>query len=114
MALARSPRCCRARLETSAAANAAVSPARSAIAASATPRNARASRRPRVPPRGGTEGSVAADGCLGAGSVIPGQAEPVAAAEDGLHDPGVARIVLDLAPQVLHVRVDGTLVTLEL
>src|SRR5258708_5785799 len=35
-------------------------------------------------------------------SAIPGQAEPVAAAEDGLHDHGVGRVFLDLAPQVLH------------
>ncbi len=44
--------CCRlARAQTSAAANAAVSPARSAIAARATEMNASASRRPRVPLR---------------------------------------------------------------
>src|SRR5690348_13710697 len=133
MALASSPRCWLARLETSAAANAAVSPASSATAASATVRKARASRRPSVPLRGtvlvggavmvggagpddGTVmvGGAGLDGGAGPGSVIAGQAEPVTTAEDGLHDPGISRIFLDLAAQVLHVRVDGALVALEL
>src|SRR5207248_5680705 len=115
MALASSPRCWVARLETSAAANAAVSPASSATAASATVRKARASRRPSVPPRGTVPVSGAGPGGgAGPGSVIAGQAEPVTAAQDGLHDPGIARILLNLAAQVLHVRVDGALVALEL
>src|SRR6185369_13289311 len=97
------------------AANAAVSPASSATAASATLRKASASRRPSVPPRGtasaGTpSGCIASRGGAGPGSVIVGQAEAVTAAEHGLHDLGVAGILLDLAAQVLHVRVDGALV----
>jgi hypothetical protein len=51
IALVSSVRCCLARAETSAAANAAVSPARSATAASATARNASASRSPSASPR---------------------------------------------------------------
>ena len=96
IALASSVRCWLARVETSAAANAAVSPASSATAASATVTNARASRRPSALPR------VAGPGAA-AWSVIAGQAEPVTAAQDGLDDPGIGRIVLDLAAQVLHV-----------
>src|SRR5579871_4268812 len=37
---------------------------------------------------------------------ITGEAEPVAAAENGLHDLRVGRVLLDLAPEVLDVRVD--------
>ena len=111
IALASSVRCWLARVETSAAANAAVSPASSATAASATARNASARRRPSVPPRAGCP--VIA-GSVIAGSVIAGQAEPVTAAQDGLDDPGVAGIVLDLAAQVLHMRVDGALIAFEL
>ena len=51
IALVRSVRCWLARAETSAAANAAVSPASSATAASATPTNASASRSPSASPR---------------------------------------------------------------
>jgi hypothetical protein len=47
-------------------------------------------------------------------SVIAGQPEPVAAAQRGLHDHRMARVGLDLAAQVLHVRVDGPLIALEL
>jgi trimeric autotransporter adhesin len=97
IALASSERCLAARAETSAAANAAVSPASRATAASATPTKASASRRPSAPPRPSRPGVAAA------GSVITGQAEPVAAAEHGLHDLRITRIVLDLAAQVLHV-----------
>src|SRR4029079_4226981 len=128
-ALASAARCWLARLETSAAANAAVSPASSATAASATLRKASASRRPSVPPRGtasirtpsgciasggGAAPACAVPGGAGPGSVIAGQAEAVTAAEHGLHDLGVAGILLDLAAQVLHVRVDGALVPFEL
>jgi hypothetical protein len=67
IALASSARCWLARVETSAAANAAVSPASSATAASATARKASASRRPSVPPRPSRPGGGAA-----AGSVIAG------------------------------------------
>ena len=70
MALPRSLRCWRARLETSAAANAAVSPASSATAASATRRKASASRRPSVPPRaapGGAGSGGAGSGGAGSG-----------------------------------------------
>src|SRR5215469_6750343 len=49
-----------------------------------------------------------------AGLAIPGQAEPVAPAEYGLDDLRVTGILLDLAAQVLHVRVDRPLVALEL
>src|SRR5215475_6164873 len=70
-------------------------------AASETAIKARASRRPSWPrpkiPR----------------SAIPGQAEPVTAAKDGLHNSGVGGVLLDLAPQVLHVRVDRPLVAIE-
>jgi len=59
----------------------------SATAASATSRKARASRRPSVPPR-------AARADPPGSSVIASQAEPVTAAQDGLHDDGTARIVL--------------------
>ena len=96
IAPASSVRCWLARFETSAAANAAVSPASSATAASATVMNARASRRPSALPRVAGSGSAA-------WSVIAGQAEPVTATQDRLDDPGITRIVLDLTAQVLHV-----------
>src|SRR5215470_2343655 len=95
-----SSRCLAARLETSAAENAAVSPASSATARRATLTKARASRSligPEPPDL-----------------AISGQAEPVAAPEHRLDDLRVALIFLDLAAQVLHVRVDRALVTLEL
>jgi catechol 2,3-dioxygenase-like lactoylglutathione lyase family enzyme len=47
-------------------------------------------------------------------SVVAGQAEPVAAAQHCLDDLRAARVFLDLAAQVLHVRVDGAFVALEL
>src|SRR6267378_2257327 len=49
-----------------------------------------------------------------AGSGIWRQAEPVARPQDGLDNTWVARIALDLAPEVLHVGVDGPLVAVEL
>src|SRR6516225_192270 len=86
--------CCRAtRADTSAEANTAVSPASSATAASATEMKASASRRPSALPRAAGPGGAPA-------SVIAGQAQPVSAAQDGLHDPGSTRILLDLAAQV--------------
>ena len=101
--------CCRvARAETSAAANPAVSPATRATAARATEMKASASRSPRAVRRdAGTNGGPPP-------SVIAGEAQPVSAAHHGLHDPGPARILLDLAAQVLHVRIDGPLIPLEL
>ena len=77
--LVSSVRCWLARAETSAAANAAVSPASSAIAASATARNASASRSPSASPRAPRRAGPAV-------SFIAGQAEPVPAAQHGLHD----------------------------
>src|SRR5579859_4908831 len=105
----RSVRCWLVRSDTSAAARAAVSPASRATAASATDRKARASRRPRVLPR-----KAETEAGAGPASVISGQAQPVAAAQDRLHDLRPGRVLLDLAAQVLHVRVDGALVALEL
>src|SRR5882757_5821200 len=105
---ANSSRCRLASEDTSTSEKTAVRTAISATAASATPRNASASRSPRVlprwPPPGGGSGA----------SVIAGQAEPVAAAEHGHDDARVRRVILDLAAQVLHVRVDRPLVALEL
>ena len=108
IALVSSARCRLARLATSAAANAAVSPASSAIAASATAANASASRSPIASPR------VTGSGGPEPPSAIGRQAEPVAAAQHGLDDLRAGGIVLDLAAQVLHVRVNGALVPLEL
>ena len=99
MALVSSVRCWAARAETSVAANAAVSPASNATAASATETNASASRRPSVSPRPARPGGPAGPGGL-ASSVIAGQAEALTAAHDGLDDPGIAWIVLDLALQL--------------
>src|SRR3974390_3230589 len=42
------------------------------------------------------------------------EAEPVTRSQHRLDDHGVTRVALDLAPQVLHVRIDGALVALEL
>src|SRR5262249_25194413 len=106
IALARLDRCRLVRFETSAAVNAAASPASSATAASATPRKAKASRRPSA--------SLRVPGRLGSASAISGQPQAVATAQDRLHDPRVAGIVLDLAAQVLHVRVHRALIPLEL
>src|SRR5580693_2072634 len=137
IALVRSARCWLVRAETSAAARPAVSPASRATAASATERKASASRRPRVLPRkakadagpagdadagtgpagdgdAGTEPAGDAEADAGSASVIAGQAQPVPAAQDRLHDLRPGRVLLDLAAQVLHVRVDGALVALEL
>src|SRR5215469_14749004 len=118
IALVRSERCRLARLETSAAAKAAVSPASSAIAASATAANISASRSPIASPRGpGSRepGSrVPGPGRSESSSAIARQAEPVAAAQHGLDDLRVAGLILDLAAQVLHVRVDSALIPLEL
>src|SRR5215831_3907890 len=106
-----------------AAANAAVSPASSAIAASATAANIRASRSPIASPR---EPGSREPGSRVPGSRVPGpgrsesssaiarQAEPVAAAQHGLDDLRVAGLILDLAAQVLNVRVDSALIPLEL
>ena len=101
IAVVSSVRCRLASPDTSAAVNAAVSPASSATAASATARNASASRSAMVP-------------CGEGRSSITGQAEPVAAAQHGLHDLRVGWLGLDLAAQVLHMRVDGALIALEL
>ncbi len=91
-----------------------------ATAASATERKASASRKPSVLPRdaeagAGPAGGADADADAGrTASVIAGQAQPVPAAQDRLHDLRPGRVLLDLAAQVLHVRVDGALVPLEL
>ena len=118
IALVRSARCWLVRAETSAAASAAVSPASRATAASATERKASASRRPSVLPRdAGVDAGPAGEADADAGtpaSLIAGQAQPVPAAQDRLHDLRLGRVLLDLAAQVLHVRVDGALVPLEL
>src|SRR6185437_8932019 len=106
IALVRSDRCRLARFATSAAANAAARTASSATAASATPIKASASRRPIGSPREPARPAP--------GSAIAGQAQAVAAAEDRLHDLRVGGIGLDLAAQVLHVRVNGPLIPLEL
>jgi len=90
-------RCRPVSADTSAAANAAVSPASRAIAASATARKSSPSRSPIASPR------TAAPGGGLSSSAIAGQPQPVPAAQDGLHDLGIARICLDLAAQVLHV-----------
>src|SRR5881398_3499703 len=120
IALVRSDRCRLARVATSAA----------ATAASATPIKASASRR-RIgslrepaciasgPANGSAPGSapapgMAPDSVIGWGLAIAGQAQAVTATEDRLHDPRIARIGLDLAAQVLHVRVHGPLIPLEL
>src|SRR5581483_7944797 len=47
-------------------------------------------------------------------SVIAAQSQPVATAQDGPDDAGTGRILLDLAAQVLDVRVDGALISVEL
>src|SRR6056297_3559226 len=47
-------------------------------------------------------------------SAIVIEPQPVAAADDGLHDPRLVRIELDLAAQVLHMAVDRALVPVEL
>src|SRR6185437_9222653 len=114
-------RCRPASEDTSTAEKTAVSTANSATAASATLRNASASRSPRVLPRpagrGGPASGPGRAGSVPAGpvpSVIAGQAEPVAAAEHGHDDDRVRRVLLDLAAEVLHVRVDRPLVALEL
>src|ERR1700730_12190491 len=109
--------CWLVRFETSAAAKAAVSPASRATAVSATERKASASRRPSVLPREAAAGpGPGGDAAAGSGpaSVIAGQAQPVPAAQDRLHDLRPGRVLLDLAAQILHVRVDGALVALEL
>src|SRR3984957_13220180 len=85
---------------TSAAARTAVRTVRSATAARATDTKASDSR----------IRSVAASRAL----TIPVQAEAVAAAQHGLDDLRLAGVGLDLAPQVLDVRVDAALVALEL
>src|SRR5713101_863699 len=72
-----------------------------ATAASATPTNARASRSPSCPIQGPPT------------LTIPVQAEPVAAAEYGLHYDRIAGIFLDLPPQILDMGVDSALVALE-
>src|SRR6185437_6111603 len=95
--------------DTSTAEKTAVRMANSATAASATARNASASRSPRVLPRWPPPAARGREA-----SVIAGQAEPVAAAKHGHDDAGVPRVVLDLAAQVLHVRVDRPLVAFEL
>src|SRR5262249_54905064 len=116
IAFVSSTRCRLAKLATSAAPNAALSPATSAIPASATPADPPA-------PAAGTPGPRAArlapPGLRGPGGPVPPsaigrRAEPVAAAQHGLDDLRVGGIVLDLAAQVLHVRVDGALIPLEL
>src|SRR5262249_15375717 len=111
-ALVRLERCRLVRSATSAAVNAAARPASSATPpsgappASATPTKASASRRPSV--------SLRLPGGRGLASAIAGQPQAVAAAQDRLHDPRIAGIVLDLAAQVLHVRVHGALIPFEL
>src|ERR1700722_1310925 len=120
-ALASSPRCRPPSEDTSTAENTPASTASRATAASETPRNASASRSPSVLPRCPLPRCPlprcpfpdAADD-TDAASVIAGQAEPVAAAEHGHDHPRVSRIVLDLAPEVLHMRVDRALVAFEL
>ena len=57
---------------------------------------------------------MAPDSVIGWGLAIAGQAQAVTATEDRLHDPRIARIGLDLAAQVLDVRVHGPLIPLEL
>src|SRR6185437_3128155 len=101
IAAARSCRCWPVSDDTSADVKMAARPASRAIAAKATARKVIASRSPSVSARAPR-------------SVIAGQAQPVTAAEDGLDNARIGRIVLDLAPQVLHMRVDGSLVALEL
>src|SRR5215469_12008341 len=96
-------RCTRAR--TSEAASAAVRIAASPTAASATARNASASRSASVVPP---------PAVCAAWSVIATQAEPVPPAEHRRDDLRAGRIGLNLAPQVLYVRVDGALIALEL
>src|SRR5438477_5843222 len=51
---------------------------------------------------------------LGPRSAVALEAQPVAATQHGLDDLRAGRISLDLAAQVLHVRVDGPLITVEL
>src|SRR6202167_6223977 len=99
IAVVSSWRCLLARPDTSAAAKAAVRPARSATA----------SGRPSASPR-------AAGRCGGPAppSAIAGEAQPVTAAQHCLDDPGVGGLLLDLAAHDHHVRVDGALVPLEL
>src|ERR1700722_17044765 len=70
-------------------------------AASATPTNASASCSPSRPIKDRLR------------LTIPGKAKPVTAAEYGLYDRGIRRVLLDLPAQVLDVRVDGPLVALE-
>ena len=79
IALVSPVRCQQARAETSAAAKAAVSPASTATPASATARNTSASRSPSASPRAPRRAGPAP-------SLIAGQAEPVSAAQHGLHD----------------------------
>src|SRR5689334_10532756 len=74
---------------------------------------------PPVPVKGpapgpGTAPGPAPDSVIGPDSAIAGQAQAVTATEDRLHDPRVGGIGLDLAAQVLHVRVHGPLIPLEL
>src|ERR1700677_1552644 len=123
-ALASPVRCRLPSEDTSTAENTPASTASRATAASETPRNASVSRSPSVLPRcplpgcplpscplpSAEEGGGDAEGS----SAIAGQAEPVAAAEHGHDHPRVGRVVLDLAPEVLHVRVDCALVAFEL
>src|SRR5207245_9598058 len=95
--------CCswRASWVTSRSAATSTSPVSSASAPTATTRKARARRAPSGPSRR-------------IRLVIPRHAEAVPGAEDGLDDARVLRIALDLAAQVLHVRVDGARVAREL
>src|SRR5579859_3369947 len=91
----------------------------SASAPMATMRNASASRAVRGPiilGRGGGRGRCGSgsDAACRVRSGIGWQAQPVAGPDHRLHDRGVAWVRLDLAPEILHVRVDRALVTLEL
>src|ERR1700689_3880895 len=128
-ALASPVRCRLPSEDTSTAENTPASTASRATAASETPRNASVSRSPSVLPRCPLPGcplpgcplpSCPRPSAEGGGgdaegsSAIAGQAEPVAAAEHGHDHPRVGRVVLDLAPEVLHMRVDRALIAFEL
>src|ERR1700722_5930337 len=103
MALVRSVRCIETRPDKSLAAKTTVSPARMPIAARATPRKLEPSRMPSV-----------SLGLVRGPSVIAAQAKSVPSAQHRRDDLRITRILLDLAAQVLHVRVDDALVALEL
>ena len=93
-----------------------ISPAVPAIPTAGHRRHIAGAQATRGTPRSPTppEETAPAPPRLGPRSAVALEAEPVAATQHGLDDLRAGGISLDLAAQVLHVRVDGPLIAVEL